>query len=215
MTVRQPLEDAVRELIESARDGVVPIVTVGEPVLRRPAEPLADRLERATLGRLVEVMRATMHDAPGVGLAAPQIGIPLRIAVIEDMYEVSREAAAERERTPVPFRVLVDPVYREIGTERRSFYEGCLSVPGYQAVVSRAADVELECTDQNGNAVDEVFHGWPARIVAHETDHLNGTVYIDKAITRSIAANGVYAELWADPSPRRAADALGFELATE
>lgn len=209
------MEDAVRELLSGARDGVVPIATVGEPVLRTPAETFTDQLERRTLDRLVEVMRATMHDAPGVGLAAPQIGIPLRIAVLEDLYEVSAEAAKERERTPLPFRVVVNPTYTEFGTERRSFYEGCLSVPGYQAVVSRPASVRLECSDVDGMPVDEVLHGWPARIVAHETDHLHGTVYIDKAITRSIAANDVYAELWADPSPRRAASALGFDLAPE
>ncbi|MDJ0393101.1 peptide deformylase [Rhodococcus sp. G-MC3] len=203
-------EDVVRELLATARDGVVPIVVVGEPVLRVPAEPLTDQLESRTLDRLVEVMRATMRDAPGVGLAAPQIGIPLRIAVIEDMYEVSDEVAATRMRTPVPFRVIVNPEYTKIGDERRSFYEGCLSVPGYQAVVSRAARVRLRCTDLSGATVDEKFAGWPARIVAHETDHLDGIVYIDKALTRSLAANDVYADLWADPSPARAASVLGF-----
>ncbi|MET4049199.1 MULTISPECIES: peptide deformylase [unclassified Rhodococcus (in: high G+C Gram-positive bacteria)] len=215
MTAAASMEDAVREILSSARGGVVKIVVVGEPVLRAPAAPLVDQLEIRTLERLVEVMRATMHDAPGVGLAAPQIGIPLRIAVIEDMYEVDPEMAEARERTPVPFQVLVNPTYTAIGDARRSFFEGCLSVPGYQAVVSRPAAVRLECVDSNGKEIDEIFRGWPARIVAHETDHLDGTVYIDKAVTRSLAANEVYAELWRDPSPQRAAAALGFELSQE
>lgn len=215
MTAQRTLEDAVRELLSGARDGVVPIAAIGEPVLRNQAAPLTDQLERPTLDRLVEVMRATMYDAPGVGLAAPQIGIPLRIAVIEDEYEVSEDVARIRERTPLPFRIVVNPRYTPVGNERRHFYEGCLSVPGYQAVVPRAATVRLNCTDIDGTSVDEVLHGWPARIVAHETDHLDGTVYVDRALPRSMAANPVYAKLWADPAPDRAASALGFEPAPE
>ncbi|SNT22093.1 peptide deformylase [Rhodococcoides kyotonense] len=215
MTTELSAEDIARRVLSFARDGIVPIVAVGDPVLRIPAAPYAGQLERRTLDRLVDVMRATMHDAPGVGLAAPQIGIPLRIAVIEDMYDVDPEVAEVRERTSVPFRVLVNPEYTEVGDARRSFYEGCLSVPGYQAVVSRAADVRLTCVDLDGHAVDEVVHGWPARIVAHETDHVDGVVYVDKAVTRSIAANDLYAELWAHPSPRRAAETLGFALEHE
>ncbi|WP_338891663.1 peptide deformylase [Rhodococcus sovatensis] len=212
MTNSASLEDAVRELLSGARDGVVPIAVVGEPVLRTPAAPLTGQLERRTLGALIEVMRATMHDAPGVGLAAPQIGIPLRIAVVEDMYDIGEELARTRRRTPLPFRALVNPLYQAVGEKRVAFYEGCLSVPGYQAVVARAESVRLRCSSVDGVETDEVFHGWPARIVAHETDHLDGTVYVDKAITRSLAANDVYAELWAEPSPSRAAAALDFDL---
>ena len=211
---RDAMEGAVRELLSDARDGVLPIVTVGDPVLRTVATALTDQLEPRTLEHLVEVMRATMHDAPGVGLAAPQIGVPLRIAVIEDMYPVSEEVATQRERTPLPFRAIVNPRYDDIGPARRSFYEGCLSMPGYHAVVSRAASVRLRCTDLHGAVVDEEFGGWPARIVAHETDHLDGTVYIDRAVTRSLSANDVYADLWADPTPGRAAAGLGFDLGT-
>lgn len=212
MTTSASLEDAVRELLSGARDGVVPIAVVGEPVLRTPAAPLAGQLERRTLDALIEVMRATMYDAPGVGLAAPQIGIPLRIAVIEDMYDIGEELARTRRRSPLPFRALVNPLYQAAGGKRVAFYEGCLSVPGYQAVVARAESVRLRCSGVDGSETDEVFHGWPARIVAHETDHLDGTVYVDKAITRSLAANDVYAELWAEPSPSRAAAALDFDL---
>lgn len=212
MTTPASVEDAVRELLSVARDGVVPIVTVGEPVLRAPAAPLTGQLERRTLDALIEVMRATMHDAPGVGLAAPQIGIPLRVAVIEDMYDIGEELVRTRRRSALPFRAVVNPSYQAVGEKRVAFYEGCLSVPGYQAVVARAESVRLRCSGVDGSETDEVFHGWPARIIAHETDHLDGVVYIDKAITRSLAANDVYAERWTEPSPRRAAAALDFEL---
>ena len=79
-------------------------------------------------------------------------------------------------------------------------------------MVSRSAVVRLRCQDLDGGRIDETIEGWPARIVAHETDHLDGTLYIDRAEVRSLAANDVYAEMWADPSPRRAAEVLDFHL---
>ena len=204
--------DAVREVLSVARGGVVPIVAAGDPVLRSRASEYDGQLDTDTLSELIEVMRATMHAAPGVGLAAPQIGIPLQIAVIEDVFDVGAAVARERQRTPVPFRVLVNPRYTAVGSRTASFYEGCLSVPGYQAVVTRAASVRLECVDESGSEIDEVLHGWPARIVAHETDHLSGTLYIDTAHTRSLTTTETYGELWSDPTPERAARALGFTV---
>ncbi|RMB75569.1 peptide deformylase [Rhodococcus sp. SBT000017] len=202
--------DSVRELLAEAHGGVVPIVAAGHPVLRSRAAPYAGQLDSETFAELIEVMRATMHDAPGVGLAAPQIGIPLQIAVIEDRHDVGPDVARARERTPLPFRVLVNPRYTPVGPRTAGFYEGCLSVPGYQAVVMRAAHVRLECTDETGREIDEVVRGWPARIVAHETDHLHGTLYIDTANMRSLTTSEMYGELWSDPTPERAAQALGF-----
>ncbi|MGV8871473.1 MAG: peptide deformylase [Rhodococcus sp. (in: high G+C Gram-positive bacteria)] len=204
--------DSVRELLTEARGGVVPIVAAGHPVLRSKAERCAGQLDSETFAELIEVMRATMHDAPGVGLAAPQIGIPLQIAVIEDLFDVGADVVRVRGRTPLPFRVLVNPRYTPVGSETAGFYEGCLSVPGYQAVVTRATEVRLECTDEIGREIDEVVRGWPARIVAHETDHLAGTLYIDTANTRSFTTNEQYGELWSDPEPDRAAQALGFSV---
>lgn len=202
--------DTVRELLAEARGGVVPIVAAGHPVLRSGAARYRGQLDSETLAELIEVMRATMHDAPGVGLAAPQIGIPLQIAVIEDRYDVGADVARARERTPLPFRVMVNPRYTPVGSRTADFYEGCLSVPGYQAVVTRSAEVRLECTDETGREIDEVVRGWPARIVAHETDHLHGTLHIDTAHLRSLTTSEMYGELWSDPTPERAAQALGF-----
>lgn len=204
--------DSVRELLAEARDGVVTIVAAGDPVLRSRAARYTGQLDSETFAELIEVMRATMHHAPGVGVAAPQIGIPLQIAVIEDLYDVGADVARVRERTPLPFRVLVNPRYTPVGPETAAFYEGCLSVPGYQAVVTRATEVRLECSDERGREIDEVVRGWPARIVAHETDHLDGTLYIDTANTRSLTTNEQYGELWSDPTPERAATALGFSV---
>ncbi|NEB81221.1 peptide deformylase [Streptomyces sp. SID14478] len=204
------LSDHVEALL--ATEGPLPIVAAGDPVLRRPAEPLDGQLSDGLLARLIEAMRITMHAAPGVGLAAPQIGLPLRLAVIEDAANVPDEVSAARGRVPQPFRVLVNPSYEGVGERRAAFYEGCLSVPGYQAVVARHERVRLRALDERGSAVDEEFSGWPARIVQHETDHLGGTLYLDRAELRSLSSTQVSVERWAQPTPQLAAKELGFAL---
>lgn len=208
--VSRTLAEHVEELLE--HEGPLPIVTAGDPVLRRAAEPFDGQLEPALLARFTAALRATMHAAPGVGLAAPQVGVPLRLAVVEDPAPVPEEVRTARGRVPLPFRVLVNPVYEPVGPDLAAFFEGCLSVPGWQAVVSRAARVRLRALDERGRAVDEEFSGWPARIVQHETDHLDGTLYLDRAETRSLATNQAVAERWSQPTPERAAAGLGFEL---
>ncbi|MEU6532273.1 peptide deformylase [Streptomyces sp. NPDC046928] len=207
---RAPLAEQVERLVST--EGPLPIVAAGDPVLRRPAARYEGQLDAALLARFVEALRITMHAAPGVGLAAPQVGVGLRIAVIEDPAPVPEEVRRVRGRVPQPFRVLVNPAYEGTGPARAAFYEGCLSVPGYQAVVARHAEVRLRGEDEHGHAVDEVFTGWPARIVQHETDHLDGTLYLDRAEPRSLASNQAMAGLWAEPAPVEAARALGFDL---
>ncbi|MGW3288413.1 peptide deformylase [Streptomyces sp. NPDC001002] len=205
-----PLVDLVEELL--ATDGPLPIVAAGDPVLRKSTERFDGQLAPALLARFVEALRVTMHAAPGVGLAAPQVGVPLRIAVIEDPAPVPDEVRIARGRVPQPFRVLVNPSYEPVGGERAAFFEGCLSVPGWQAVVARHAEVRLTGEDEHGRAVDEVFSGWPARIVQHETDHLDGLLYLDRAELRSLSSNEAMAERWTFPTPEEAARELGFEL---
>ncbi|MCX4766916.1 peptide deformylase [Streptomyces sp. NBC_01275] len=207
---RAPLAERIEELL--APGGPLPIVAAGDPVLRTGTERYDGQLAPALLARFVEALRVTMHAAPGVGLAAPQVGVELRIAVIEDPAPVPEEVRLARGRTPQPFRVLVNPSYEPVGEVRAAFFEGCLSVPGYQAVVSRPAEVRLTGEDEHGRALDEVFAGWPARIVQHETDHLDGALYLDRAELRSLAANQAVLERWAAPTPARAARELGFEL---
>ncbi|MEV7284908.1 peptide deformylase [Streptomyces sp. NPDC093252] len=204
------LAERVEELL--ATEGPLPIVAAGDPVLRRGTRPYDGELGPALLARFVAALRVTMRAAPGVGLAAPQVGVPLRIAVIEDPAPVPPEVALARGRVPQPFRVLVNPVYEPLGPGRAAFFEGCLSVPGWQAVVARPAEVRLTGLDEQGNTLDEVFRGWPARIVQHETDHLDGTLYLDRAEPRSLASNEAVAERWAQPTPLMAARELGFAL---
>ncbi|WP_298563697.1 peptide deformylase [Streptomyces luteogriseus] len=205
-----PLTERVEQLL----DGGLPltIVAAGDPVLRQGTQPYDGQLEPALLARFVEALRVTMRAAPGVGLAAPQVGVELRIAVIEDPAPVPEEVRLARGRVPQPFRVLVNPAYEPLGDARAAFFEGCLSVPGWQAVVARHAEVRLTGQDEHGQALDEVFEGWPARIVQHETDHLDGVLYLDRAEPRSLSSNLAMAERWAQPTPQEAARALGFEL---
>ncbi|MFJ5088119.1 peptide deformylase [Streptomyces sp. NPDC088674] len=205
-----PLPERVERLL--ATEDPLPIVAAGDPVLRTPAAPYEGQLPEALLARLLAAMRRTMREAPGVGLAAPQIGVPLRLAVLEDPATVPEEVRRVREREPLPYRVLVNPVYEGVGERRAAFYEGCLSVPGWQAVVARHAVVRLRAEDEHGRALDEEVRGWPARIVQHETDHLDGTLYVDRALPRSLTSNENLLRYWNDPAPERAAAELGFAL---
>lgn len=189
MSVRQGVDETLREhvlaLLDAYDDGVLPIVQAGHPVLRTPAVPYAGQLGDL-LPRFLEAMRATMHAAPGVGLAAPQVGIGLAVAVVEDPG--SPEPDDERERPPLPPRVLVNPRYEAVGDESRTFFEGCLSVHGWQAERTRHRTVRLTGEDETGTPFEDVLTGWPARIVQHETDHLRGELYVDGADLRTLAS---------------------------
>lgn len=208
MPTTPPLTTTVEQLLDGPRP--LPIVAAGDPVLRRRAAPYDGGLSTELLAALLAAMRESMLAAPGVGLAAPQIGLGVQLAVIEDAATVTPDVAAIRERTPTQFRVLVNPTYRAVDDELVAFYEGCLSVPGYQAVVERARSVHLHCWDENGAELDETVTGWAARIVAHETDHLAGSLYLDRAITRSLSSIENYARRWAAPTPASARAELGF-----
>jgi peptide deformylase len=206
----------VLEVAAAVPDGTVPIVPAGHPTLRTRALPYEGQLDDDVLAALLDVMRRTMHAAPGVGLAAPQIGLPLALAVLADPGAGDTETAAVRERPEVPFRVLVNPVYEAVPgeePERVAFYEGCLSVPGFQAVVPRLRRIRLTGTDETGAPLDEVLQGWPARIVQHETDHLNGTLYLDRAHLRSLSTTDHLGPHWVgEPRPLEASRTLGFPL---
>jgi peptide deformylase len=177
------------------------IVQVGEAVLRERAKELtAAEIHSREMQELIEWMRETMHDAPGVGLAAPQIGIPLQLAVIEDKPENMKDAPAdflkERERKPVAFHVIINPKITLLGEPNVEFFEGCLSLPGLTAVVPRARQVRVECLDHNGQAKTIEASGWYARILQHEIDHLHGKVYIDRMHTRTLMSLENFNRYW-------------------
>jgi peptide deformylase len=177
------------------------IVQAGNPVLRQRARPLSvAELHSREIRKLIESMRTCMHEAPGVGLAAPQLGLALQLAVIEDRAEyhkdVSEALLQERERRPVPFHVLINPAIEEIGDERAEFFEGCLSLSGFSALVPRARAVRVACLDERGQHKVIEASGWYARILQHEIDHLSGTLYIDRMRTRSYTTMENLTEFW-------------------
>jgi peptide deformylase len=184
---------------------ILKIRQVGERVLRQKARPLSkdEILERSTQ-ELIESMRETMHDAPGVGLAAPQVGYSLQLVVIEDQPEfiqkLSAEQVAERERRPVAFHVLINPKLTLLGSELVEFFEGCLSLAGFTAIVPRARQARVDCLNERAEPMTIEAGGWYARILQHEIDHLGGALYIDRMNSRSFCTQENYARNWKDQS---------------
>ena len=181
------------------------ICQVGEPVLRAPARELrrAEILSRP-VRQLIEEMRETMRAAPGVGLAAPQVGEGLRLAVIEDRPDyvagLSPEARADRERAAVPFHVIINPRLEAEPGGGVEFFEGCLSLTGYLALVPRQLAVRVTCLDERAEERVIRARGWYARILQHEIDHLGGALYIDRMLTRTFMSAENFARHWADKS---------------
>jgi peptide deformylase len=177
------------------------IAQAGEPVLRQKARELSvEEITSAETQALIAHMRETMRDAPGVGLAAPQVGIPLQIAVIEDPEELlaamPAEQLAERERRAVSFHVIVNPRIAPSGEKTVDFFEGCLSLAGFSAVVPRARKVRVECLDEQGRPQVIEASGWYARILQHEIDHLHGTLYIDRMRSRTFMSLDNFNRFW-------------------
>jgi peptide deformylase len=169
---------------------ILKIRQAGEPALRQFARPLSrDEILSPHIQELIVAMRETMRDAPGVGLAAPQIGMPLQIAVVEDRQEyidkLAPGQAEERGRGAVPFHVLINPALTIEAGEPAPFFEGCLSLSGFTAVVPRAKKARVECLNERAERVEIEAEGWYARILQHEIDHLHGKLYIDRMDPRS------------------------------
>lgn len=180
------------------------IVQVGHPVLRQAARELSvEEIKSSEIQELIECMKATMRAAPGVGLAAPQIGKSLQLVVIEDMNHshLNDEQLAERNRYPVSFHVIINPkIYMEKTADKTEFFEGCLSVPQFVGVVPRADSVRVECMNEKGEPVVILANGWYARILQHEIDHLNGTLYIDKVQLPTLMTSENYIQFYKDKS---------------
>ena len=145
------------------------IVTYPDPRLKDRCSPVAEITDE--IRELAANMTETMYAAPGVGLAAPQVGRSLRLLVMDPGVQ-------EGERNP---RVLVNPELEPLGEVITSEQEGCLSVPlNYRADVPRYSKVRLRATALDGTPIDEVLEGFPAVVVQHEVDHLDGTLFIDR-----------------------------------
>jgi peptide deformylase len=179
------------------------IVQAGDPVLRRGARALRpNEIRSREVRELIEQMKETMHAAPGVGLAAPQIGQGIQLAVIEDRQEYIKDwtpaQLAERERKAVPFHVIINPRIVLLGEERIDAFEGCLSLANLMALTPRARKVRVECVDEKGEARVIEASGWYARILQHEIDHLKGTMYVDHMYPRTLMTVENFTRNWKD-----------------
>lgn len=178
------------------------IYQTGEPVLRRKARPITvDELSGQPVQQLIDLMRETMRDAPGVGLAAPQVGVSIQLLVVEytpDLLQgLPLSVKEERGCAPVPFQVIVNPVLTvKPDAGEATFFEGCMSVSGYAALVRRPLAVRVACLDEKGERRTIDAEGWYARILQHEVDHLLGTLYVDKMYTRSLMTRDYYLRNW-------------------
>jgi peptide deformylase len=189
------------------------IVQAGDPVLRQRARPLAPaEIASGEIQDLIRQMHKTMLDTPGVGLAAPQVGHALQLAVIEDREEYYKEVSAEqlaaRERRPVPFHVIINPVLSDSAENTVEFYEGCLSLAGFTALVPRMRAVRVECLDERGRPKVIEASGWYARILQHEIDHLRGALYIDRMRSRTFTSVENWKRFWKDKSIQEVQSAL-------
>ncbi len=185
-------------------------------MLRQRARELSrEEMTSPAVRQLIALMRDTMRDAPGVGLAAPQVGVDVRLAVIEDRPEyqaaLSPTDLAARERSPVDFHVLINPVLVVEDATPVEFFEGCLSVTGFSALVRRARGVRVEAFDESGERRTLSARGWYARILQHEIDHLDGLLYIDRMETRSFMHMDNLRRHWATRQVNEVRRALGLE----
>lgn len=160
--------------------GLRTIVTLPEQVLRRKARPVAafDK----NLQVLIDDMIDTVREAPGVGLAAPQVGVSERVIVVE--YAEEKENGENDEQKPKPkpkLYVMVNPEIVKLSPETELGIEGCLSIPGLVGEVERHSMIQLKGLNRRGQPMKVKVHGWLARIFQHEIDHLNGVLFPDRA----------------------------------
>ncbi|MBI3152182.1 MAG: peptide deformylase [Chloroflexi bacterium] len=156
------------------------IVHLPEPILRRKAKPVT-KFDK-DLQTLIDDMVETMREAPGVGLAAPQINLPMQLAVIEYAEDEDEEEENE-DAPPKPKKlfVLINTEITKVSEEKIMGVEGCLSIPGLIGEVERHEAIQVKALNRHGQPVKHKVAGWLARIFQHEIDHLNGVLFTDKA----------------------------------
>ncbi|MGC9953994.1 MAG: peptide deformylase [Rhizomicrobium sp.] len=157
---------------------ILKIARMGHPILARRADPVPDPTAPA-IRRLVADMVETMIDANGAGLAAPQVHVPLRVAVFQAPDDRAEDGLSEAERFDhtAPLTVLINPEIEILAPEVEGGWEGCLSVPGLRGFVERPAHIRYRGFDHEGHQIARTAKGFHARVVQHECDHLDGILY--------------------------------------
>ncbi len=175
---------------------VRPVLTIGNPLLRRVARDVRpEELRSPALKELVRDMIDTMHHEEGIGIAAPQVGESLQLAVIEVDTESSRYPGQE----PFGLKVFVNPRVTVLDGEEQGFWEGCLSVPNLRGYVERPRHVRVDYVDLDGHARTIEAEGFLATVFQHELDHLQGVLYVDRIrdLTK-LATIDDYLRYWRD-----------------
>ncbi len=153
------------------------IIRMGHPTLRTRARPLdAQEIRSPDIARLVDDMIETLHHAGGIGLAAPQVNEPVRLAIIEISGEGSRYGTIPS----MPLTVFVNPEIEVLDDTRAGYWEGCLSVPGLRGFVERPQHVRVRASNLSGEPLELELQGFLATVFQHEFDHLDGRLYIDR-----------------------------------
>jgi peptide deformylase len=156
----------------SAQPKIMPIIPYGDPVLRKETKEVDEKYPE--LEQLIENMFATMEGASGVGLAAPQIGLPIRIFIVD-----TSPFAEEYPELDGFVKVFINPIIHEESGEKWTFNEGCLSIPGIREDVERHPNLTIEYFDRDWNLIEEDYGGIIARVIQHEYDHIEGILFTD------------------------------------
>jgi peptide deformylase len=156
---------------------VRPVLRLGDPRLRLPSAPV-EQFDTPELHALVSDLRDTMAACDGAGLAAPQIGVPLRVVI----YGITANPRYPQ-APPIPETVLVNPLLTPLGEEEQLGWEGCLSVPGLRGEVRRWRRLLIEAFGPGGQPIEQEVEGFHARVVQHECDHLDGLLFPDRLVS--------------------------------
>ena len=158
---------------------------MGHPLLRDTAEPYPEeQIGSLEFETLIEDMRETLHAYGGIGLAAPQIGVGYRLAIIEIDNTTSRYGEIEH----TPFDVYINPTITVIEQETAGYWEGCLSIPNLRGFVERPQNIKVTYVDRSGKPATLDAHGFNATVFQHEFDHLDGILYVDRISDKSLFA---------------------------
>jgi peptide deformylase len=169
------------------------VARMGHPVLRTRAKEIdRSELRQSSVQKLIDDMIDTMHEYHGVGLAGPQIHEGLRVFVAAITPDNEEPLSPDNE--PMVF---INPVITAVGTEIVEDWEGCLSIPDIRGRVPRARAIHVSAMDRHGGKIDIASHDFPARVIQHETDHLDGVLFLDRMRTfESLAFLDEYARYW-------------------
>ena len=189
---------------------ILKVARMGHPVLRARAKPLdAAAIKSPRVQQLIDDMLETMNEYQGVGLAAPQVHVSLRLFVAgfaphppdedEDEDDAEHDDGEDDEDSHVPQMVLINPEISIVGHDTVDDWEGCLSIPEIRGRVTRARDIKVRAFDRNARRVEITARGFTARVIQHETDHLDGVLFLDrmKSLT-SLAFMEEYRRFWTE-----------------